>query len=424
MRGESSVQSAELDMLDLEMPEVDADLRACQAAAGCIEFSAEGVPMSFGNDEDALWTLAHGAVLVDRSHWGRFRISGEDRASFLHGQSTADITALSPGQGCDTVFVTAQGRCVDLATCLIQPSGILVTVSPGMAQPIMLRLEKFILYGDKVELTDIASRTAMLTLAGPTAADVLTALGADDAAAMQPGQHTLLQASASPIVVAATRTFGERDFTLIVDEAVAGDLWKSLTAKGAVAMGETAWQQACIKAGRPRVGIELTEAVTPLEAGLYGAVSLAKGCYIGQETLAKVHMKGIAKQLIGVRLSAPAAPGNAVTEGGNAIGKIVSVQGEPSGRAFALAYVRCRSKGVQIPLAGTAVQVNDATGELVEVPALQREFRPEHAPQLAAREKAQPSSDDSDSKSAEEAAKAERLQQMQERLAAWQAQQQ
>lgn len=81
--------------------------------------------------------------------------------------------------------------------------------------------------------------------------------------------------------------------------------------------------------------------------------------------------------------------------GGNAIGKIVSVQqGEPRGRAFALAYVRCRSKGVQIPLAGTAVLVNDATGELVEVPALQREFRPEHAPQLAAREEAQPSSDD------------------------------
>lgn len=116
-------------------------------------------------------------------------------------------------------------------------------------------------------------------------------------------------------------------------------------------MGEAAWQQACVKAGRPRVrlhtalyicswidaipqkplivslqnrhchacavqvGIELTEAVTPLEAGLYGAVSLAKGCYIGQETLAKVHMKGIAKQLIGVRLSAPAAPGDTVTEG-------------------------------------------------------------------------------------------------------------
>lgn len=83
----------------------------------------------------------------------------------------------------------------------------------------------------QVELTDIASRTAMLTLAGPAAADVLTALGADDAAAMQSGQHTLLQAGFSPIVVAATRTLGERDFTLIVDEAVAGDLWKSLTAK-------------------------------------------------------------------------------------------------------------------------------------------------------------------------------------------------
>jgi Aminomethyltransferase folate-binding domain len=138
----------------------------------------------------------------------------------------------------------------------------------------------------QVELQDIASRTAMLTLAGPNAHKVLAALGADQAADLQPGQHMMLQAEGSPAVVAATRTLGERDFTLIADEAVAGKLWKSLVAKvfvrtaklasatvqcllqavctrvdsfgpgvmqGAVAMGETAWQQALLRAGRPRV---------------------------------------------------------------------------------------------------------------------------------------------------------------------------
>lgn len=83
----------------------------------------------------------------------------------------------------------------------------------------------------QVELLDIASRTAMLTLAGPNAHEVLTALGADGAADLQPGQHMLLQAGSSPTVMAATRTLGERDFTLIADEAVAGDLWRSLIAK-------------------------------------------------------------------------------------------------------------------------------------------------------------------------------------------------
>lgn len=134
----------------------------------------------------------------------------------------------------------------------------------------------------QVELQDIASRTAMLTLAGPGAHEVLAALGAGQAADLQPGQHMMLQAESSPTVVAATRTLGERDFTLVADEAVAGKLWKSLMAKvqrrrpspapaavqacrpdqvmwavtmqGAVPMGETAWQQARIRAGRPQVG--------------------------------------------------------------------------------------------------------------------------------------------------------------------------
>lgn len=83
----------------------------------------------------------------------------------------------------------------------------------------------------QVELQDIASRTAMLTLAGPGAHEVLAALGAEQAADLQPGQHMMLQAGSSPTVVAATRTLGERDFTLIADEAVAGKLWKSLVAK-------------------------------------------------------------------------------------------------------------------------------------------------------------------------------------------------
>ena len=79
-------------------------------------------------------------------------MSGEDRASFLHGQSTADIGALQPGQGCPTVFVTPQGRCVDVADCLVQPSGILCLVSPNMTGALMERLNKYIFFGDKASV--------------------------------------------------------------------------------------------------------------------------------------------------------------------------------------------------------------------------------------------------------------------------------
>lgn len=107
--------------------------------------------VTFNNNEDAaLEALQRGCALADRSHWGRLRLSGEGRAAFLHGQSTADVLALRPGQGCDTVFVTAQARTIDLATVLAQEAGLLLLVSPGMAATIAARLDKYIFPGDKV----------------------------------------------------------------------------------------------------------------------------------------------------------------------------------------------------------------------------------------------------------------------------------
>lgn len=87
---------------------------------------------------------------MDRSHWGRLRLAGDDRLSFLHGQSTNDIQALQPGAGCDTVFVTAQARTIDLATVLAQGSGAMVLVSPDTKQTLLERLDKHIFPGDKV----------------------------------------------------------------------------------------------------------------------------------------------------------------------------------------------------------------------------------------------------------------------------------
>lgn len=141
-----------------------------------------GPPVSFGNDDVAAAALDTGVVVVDRSHWGRLRICGDDRLKFLHGQSTADFLSLQPGSGCRTVglsasvgiilfllpvsaclrrawqrisgllqvFVNRNGRTIDLATCLVQGSGITVIVSPSRRVMIRDRLEQYIFFGDKV----------------------------------------------------------------------------------------------------------------------------------------------------------------------------------------------------------------------------------------------------------------------------------
>lgn len=104
-----AASSPDIDSLldGLDVPDIEADLADFQAQAGAV-FDDAGVAVSFGNDRAAFEAWQQGTVVVDRSHWGRLRLSGPDRQSFLHGQSTADINALQPGSGGDTVLVTPQ----------------------------------------------------------------------------------------------------------------------------------------------------------------------------------------------------------------------------------------------------------------------------------------------------------------------------
>jgi hypothetical protein len=272
------------------------------------------VPVTYGNDRAALEASRDGVAVVDRSHWGRLRLSGPGRAAFLHGQSTNDILALQPGQGCDTVLVTAQARCIDLATCYAQGAGLLVVVSPGAAAAaVAARLRKHIFPGDQVELADLSAHTSMLSVLGPGADAVMRELQAGDLVGRPPGSHLVLGLGGRPVVAAVGGGLPGPGYTLVADEAAAGELWRSLTARGAVPMGAAAWEAARVAAGRPAPGAELTEEHNPLEAGLYAAVSLDKGCYVGQETLAKVHLRGaVRRQLWGLELERPCAVGDEV----------------------------------------------------------------------------------------------------------------
>lgn len=240
-------------------------------------------------------------------------------------------------------------------------------------------------------------------------------------------------------------------YTLVVEESAAADLWSLLVARGAVPMGSDEWEVLRVLQGRPAPGRELTEEHTPLEAGLYHAVSLAKGCYIGQETLAKVHNTGgLRQQLWGLQLEegARCAVGDSVASAdasGDPIGKVTSVATKTNGDVFALAYLKCRSGGAQVQLRGLKVIVGTggAVATVAELPYACREFSPGQAPEAAVSGGAAAgassigSSGEADlgaraeearrakqsAKEEEEAARAARLAAMQERLAAWQAQQ-
>jgi len=406
----------------LEPPALEGEPRYYQEAAGGM-FEG-GIAVSFGKtDKDVPEAMRESVVLVDRSHWGRLRIGGDDRVSFLHNQSTANIAGLAEGQGTDTVLVTAQARTLDVATALVQESGIMLIVSPGQAAALVERFQKYIFPMDKVEVMDISERCGMLTLVGPGSDELLAELGAGDVVGKPEGSHTLLNFGGSPVIAAVTTGLRMPGYTLIVGEDKTGELWRQLAMKGAVPMGADAWEQARILQGCPAPGKELTEDYNPLEAGLCHAVSLAKGCYIGQETIAKVHNLGAGKQqLWGLDAAAACECGEEVLSAGGAkLGAVTSATAKPEGGFFALAYLKCKVKGGSVGLAeGLPVTVGGRPAKLAPLPYSSRALLPKDLPpskDAAKEESATAGKDD-----AAAAAKEAKLKAMQERLAAYQAQ--
>jgi tRNA-modifying protein YgfZ len=349
------------------------DLRALQAQQGA-EFAAElGVPMSFGNDAMAVQAARQSVALCDRSHWGRICVEDRDRQLFLHNQSTNNVNALKPGQGCDTVFVTSTARTIDLATVYVLDEAVLLLVSPNRRQKLLTWLDRYIFFGDKVQLTDVTEATAAFSVIGPESNSLLERLGVAVPVDAPEGSHHLGEIAGQEVRIAVGSGLGLAGYTLWLDAESAVSVWQAVAAAGAVGLGDRAWDQLRIAQGRPVPDLELTEDYNPLEAGLWRAVSFSKGCYIGQETIARLDTyKGVKVQLWGVRLQADVSLGSPVMVGEEKVGVLTSVT-ETAAGPFGLAYIRTKAGG-----AGLQVQVGDrdhegVAGVVVDLPFLTRD---------------------------------------------------
>lgn len=332
------------------------------------------------------------ALLYDRSNWGVLEISGADRLRFLHNQSTNDIQSLKPGQGCDTVFVTSTARTIDLATAYLTEEAILVLISANRRQPLVEWLDQYIFPMDQVSVKDVTQDYGVFNLIGSNSEEVLKKQGADltdefvgQPAHHQPLNHRLFSLKEMTVRIATGSGLAVPGYTLILQADAVPQLWQSLVTQGAVPIDHSTWEQLRIQQGRPTPDFELTEDYNPLEAGLWHTISFDKGCYIGQETIARLNTYGSAKQrLFGIRLSKAVEPGTVITLEGQKIGVLTSYtllteelipekstedQSEQYfseqyfSKHLGLGYIRTKAGG-----AGLKVQVGDAIGEVVEIP--------------------------------------------------------
>ena len=297
----------------------------------------------------------------DRSHWGRIRLTGADRVRFLHNQTTNQIEQLSAGQGCHTVFVTSTGRTIDLATVYVQPESLLVTCSPGMDQQLYDWMDRYIFFSDKVTLTNESDRTFLFTVLGEQADKVAAALGVEALVDKECFTHIPLEqfSSHESVYISVGSDLAVEGYTLWGPKSAAQEVWQALLAAGVTVGDDTQWEQLRIAQGRPMPSQELTDDENPLEAGLWHSVSFEKGCYIGQETIARLNTyQGVKKRLWGIVPSAPVSVGGVITYDGEKIGRVTSVAPKES-TPYGLAYIRTKAGGLdlQVDIAGVSARV-------------------------------------------------------------------
>lgn len=343
------------------------------------QLGGEEVVQSYSSPEQEYLHLTQTAALLDLSFRGRLCLLGPDREKFLHGQVTNDVAGLKTGEGCYAAIVDGKARLQSDLFIYKLADEILLDFEPGLTQRITDRLDKYIIAED-VQVVDVSPHYGLLSLQGPQSETVLQDLGWFPA---PPPQHLAWVKAQIPKVGetylmrnARLRTTGFDLFIPTEALETAASLLSAAVRKvsGGLA-GSSAFDIARIEAGVPQFGIDMDEHNLAPEAMRTNAISYSKGCYIGQEIIARIRTYGsVAKALRLLQLPAELnqlpVPGEKLfTSEGKDAGYITSSTLSPkSGGKIALGYVRreANAPGAMLRLGspeGGIVSVLKAPGE-------------------------------------------------------------
>ena len=287
--------------------------------------------------------------LVDRSERGKLALTGPDAKTFLQGQITNDVEGLEPGRGCYAAFLTHKGKMLGDLRVLDLGDELLLDTERVALQDLFNMIRRYKL-GSDVELHKRTLEWGLLSLIGPQTETFGLEAEHDNRRAEIAGQ---------PVVLVRTDV-GVDVFVPSESKAVvAAEL-------GVPQVDEAAAEIVRVERGRPRYGAELDDGVIPQEAGLNErAVSFTKGCYVGQETVARLHYRGKPnRHLRGLRLSAPATPGDELRLGEKVVGRVGTVVDSPVHGPIALALVRREAA----PGDTVTVAEGEVTAEVVALP--------------------------------------------------------
>ena len=305
------------------------------------------VPVHYGDPETEYRAVRETAGLLDCSHTGKVEVLGRDRVSFLHAMLTNDVKALSPGEGCAAAFLDNHGKVQALLRVYALEDRLLLSFPPGLVGKALQLLDKFLI-SERVEFRDVTEAIGCLAVEGGESARIVSEL-TGEALALPTGRHAERFVDGVPVRLFSRSETGEPGFHLWVPAEHLPALWKRVRDVGGSVLkqvGERALNILRVEAGLPWCPDDVNEELLFMEAesALSSLVSFTKGCYIGQEVVARVKYRGhVNRRLVGFLILDGAEPvsGAKVVAEGKEVGWITSSVFSPAlKRPIALGVVR------------------------------------------------------------------------------------
>jgi len=295
-------------------------------------------------------------------------VSGTEAVMFLNGLVTNDMKTLAVDTWMPAVFPSVQGRLLASVRIIHRSDGFLIDTEAATRETVLKLLDRFTMAGD-FRVTDLTAETSMISLQGRKASETIGATLGEHAAILERQKvlNAQLDGDSKVDLIRASHTT-EDGFDLFVETKETESVIAKLRAAGASDIGATTFETLRIEAGLPRYGIDMDETNVVTETNLDDAVSFTKGCYIGQEIIARIKYRGhVAKKLTGVILEHD----RAVEKGekifcrdDKEIGRVTSSTFSPFvGRMIAMGYIK-----YDYLEPGTKVKIGANSGEVVQLP--------------------------------------------------------
>lgn len=316
------------------------DLHRKQGAS----LASDGIPLHFGDLKAEYHAALEQAVLMERSHEARIEITGKDGLNLMHRISTNDLMNMAMGEGRPTIFTNPNARILDRAIIYNTDGRTLILGEPGRGNALTQYLQRNVFFGDDARVTNIATTTCEFDLHGPKADDIVNLMMSGTASLPTYHSRETILAD-TPVFIARRKPVSGTRWTVIAPSEAGVRVWSHIIEHGAayglLPAGSLTFNTLRIRAGMPGVGRELSQDYIPLEVGLWDEISFKKGCYTGQEIIARMESRGrLANTIVALRLSAMVESPADVFHEGRTVGRLTSSVVSPDGEIFAIGVIK------------------------------------------------------------------------------------